>query len=94
MLFFHILHDILEGFLLLDVHPIADILFVLPIVHHGDNLCADWRLLINLLILNRLVLMVRRGAQSCVDDVAGSCTETGGSKGISVIQSKEVSAFS
>ena len=37
MVFFHVVHNLLERLLLLDVHAIADVLLVLPVINHlGD----------------------------------------------------------
>jgi hypothetical protein len=41
---FHIIHNILQGFFLFNVHTIADILFVLPVVHHLGSTCTLGRL--------------------------------------------------
>lgn len=64
-MFFHVFHDILKGFLLLDVHPVTDVLLVLPIVHHLEYACGLSQLLINVL-MSSSVLVVRCGCQSCL----------------------------
>ena len=82
MVFLHVVHNLLERLLLFDVHAIADVLFVLPIVNHIDDLrrkgdCSSCVLAIVLDVLGRCwctrVNEVRyRADLTAVDDICGA----------------------
>ena len=40
-MFLHVLHNVLEGLLLLDVHAVAYLLFVFPVINHSDMSVAS-----------------------------------------------------
>lgn len=44
MMLLEIFHDILEGFLLLNIHAVADFLLVIPVVDHFEGLRRERRL--------------------------------------------------
>jgi hypothetical protein len=74
-MFFHIFHNLFKRFFLLDVHAIAYLLFVLPVI---DHFVGKVNSIININLLESPT--IRRGegsrwflrvAVDCVDDVLG-----------------------